>query len=548
MERLCEYLTDGDVRTAQPLPDGERIAALAEFEGAAESESGPVAIPGREASLVAVPERHEQISPVRVFISYSREDREIALAVRESLARLGDMIHGAIRIVLDMDDVALGESFRDILANALREAEFFLVLNSGPSSSHSFTAFEVGFFNALIQDDLRRSSRTTRRVVSFNFAQSPTTVLDSFLNVDVSIAAEDLRKSREEYLQSFKQSPEKEDALFRVYYEIARTAKTRLPFSGKPDPDKFAIAQALMPLRAALFESLQTRVVSETIWNGFVNFDLSAAAANQPSIDPDTRLTMNQKAWTLFGVSTTTNGITWGELKTATGGETPLLSVMEQIVLDAILTSASVENERIVHLNHGPALRVVPARRTDHYDGRKTVQLYLMESTQRNTLGNRETSILLGIIATSARYKDLFDRKSRFSPQSFRLARGKERTQDLTRQLIRQLRLIEEETFEADIFSPEVLITIFGNDEAFLPELMVLTGNWYHARGEFTASASRILDSSLQPSEFESARVQLMSMLQSFQQFSERSSIVAVRALGILDKIFREGLPSQAPA
>jgi hypothetical protein len=308
------------------------------------------------------------------------------------------------------------------------------------------------------------------------------------------------------------------------------------------------LTQALMPLRAALFESLQTRVVSETIWNGFVNFDLSASASNQPSLDPGTRLTMNQRAWTLFGVSIATSGLTWGELKITIGEETPLLSAMEQIVLDAISTSASVENERIVQLNRGRTLRVVPARRKDHYDGRKTVQLYLMELTQRNTFGNRETSILLGIIATSARYRDLFDRKSRFSPQSFGLARGKERTQDLTRQLIRQLRLIEEEASEADISSPEVLITIFGNDEGFLLELMDLIGNWHRARGEFTASASRILDSSLQPSEFESTRVQLMSTLQSFQQFTELSSIVAVRAFAILDKTFREGLPSQASA
>jgi hypothetical protein len=389
MERLSEYLTDGDVRAAQPLPDGERIAALAEFEGAAESETGPVAVPGREANAVRVPERREEISPVRVLISYSREDRDIALAVRESLERLGDTIDRAL--LLDVDYVALGESFQDVLATALRDAEFLLVFNSGPSSIHGFTGFEVGFFNALIQDDTRRSSRTARRIVSFNLAQSPAVALDSFLNVDVSIAAEDLRKSRDDYLESFRQSPEKNDALFRFYYEIAHTAKTRLPFSGEPDPDKFAIAQALMPLRAALFESQRTRVASETIWNGFITFDLPASAFSPLSIDPDTKLTMNQRVWTLLGVSIATSGLTWGELKIRIGEETPLLSAIEQTVLDAVSTSASMENERIVQLNRGRTLRVVPARREDHYDGRKTVQLYLIELSSRNTFSNRES-------------------------------------------------------------------------------------------------------------------------------------------------------------
>jgi hypothetical protein len=179
---------------------------------------------------------------------------------------------------------------------------------------------------------------------------------------------------------------------------------------------------------------------------------------------------------------------------------------------------------------------------------RHPVDAGLIELSPKNTFSNRETSILLGIIVMSARYRDLFGRKSRFSPQSFRLATGKVRAQDLTRQLIRQLRLIEEEASEADISSPEELITIFGNDEGFLPELMDLIGNWNRTRGEFTALASKILNSSLQPSEFESTRIQLMSSLQSFQQFTEMFSIVAVRALAILDKTFREGLPSQVSA
>jgi hypothetical protein len=466
-----------------------------------------------------------------VFISYSSKDRDIALAISESLKRLEHMIDGAIRVVLDMDDVA-GESFRDTLTSALRYAEFLLVLNSGPSSSRSFTGFEVGFFNALIQDDLRRSSRTTRRIVTFNFVQSPPIVLDSAFNVDVSIAAEDLRKSRDDYLQSFMQSPQKEDALFRFIHEIARAAKTRISFPGKPDPDRFAIAQALMPLRAALFDSLQTRVVSETMWNGFVKFDLSASASNQSSIDPDTMVTMNQRAWALFGVSIATSGITWGELKTAIGEETSLLSAMEQIVLDAISTSAHVENERFVQLHRGRALRIVPAQRTDHYDGRKTIQLYLIEPTQRNAFGNRETSILLRIIATSARYRDLFDRKSPFSPQSFGLARGKERTQDLTRQLIRQLRLLEEEASEVDISSTQVLITIFGNDEGSLSNLIDLMEDRNRARGEFNALAARILDSSLQPSEFESARVQLMSSRALWQAAALSEPIAASHGFG----------------
>ena len=532
MERLSEYLTDGDVRTSEQLPDRERIAALAEFDGEAES----------EASWLAVPERNEEILPVRVFISYGSEDRDIAVAVQESLRRLGEMIHGTIKIFLN-SDFAPGESWRETMAKELRDAEFLLVLNGGTlASSHSYTGIEVGFFNALIEEDRRRKSRRTRRIVSLNFTQSTVPALNSFLSLDVSIPAEDLRKSRDDYLQSFRRSPERDDALFRFYREIAREA--RPPLSVSPGPDTFAIAETLIPLRAALFDSLQTRVVSETIWNGFVNFDLSASASDQSSIAPDTKLTMNQKAWALFGVSIAAREITWGELKTAIAGEASLLSAIEQIVLDAISTSTNIETERIVRPHRGRALRLVPGRRTDRYDGTKTVQLFLLEVALEYTSGSLEL-MLLAIIATSVSYKNLFDRKSRFSFQSFSLARGTERIQDMTRQLIRQLRRIEENASDEDIAGPEVLLTLFENDENFLSKITDLIANWNGARWKFLASAEKILDSSLEPSEFESAHIQLMSTLHAFQQFTEQSSIIAVRALEKLEKTFGDGsLPS----
>jgi hypothetical protein len=547
MERLCGYLTNGDVRASAPLPNEERIAALAEFEGAVEAKAIPArqATPGAVSNPRATSEKPEKIStsPVRMFISHRPEDRAIAQAVAYSFVRLGTSIN-----TFDSMDLNPGDSFREAAAAALRDAEFLLILIGDRTAGDYSTAYEVGYFSALIQDDLRRNSKTTRRIVSLNFSRSTVPTVDSVINIDFGITAEDLRKSPTEYLRSIGGTPEKDDALFRFYVELARTAQARLPFSDERVPDRRAIVEAFMPVREAVFESLQTRVARETVWNGFVDFEMSASASNESSIDPDTRLTMNERASAMFGFSTPEGGITWGELKATTWTSPSLLSALEQIVLDAISTTARVESERTVRQNRGPSLRVAPTRRRDHFDGRITIQINLIELPQGDTFGDRETSTLLGLIATSARYRDLFDRKGRFSVQAFGLARGKERFLDLTRQMMRQLGLIDELASEADITSSEALIRLFGNDEQSLSQLNNLFGDWQQARATFFASASKILDSSLQPSEFEAARAQLTSALEAFQRSTGLTSIVAVRALEVLNKTFRDELQNHATA
>jgi hypothetical protein len=277
MERLSKYLTDDDVRKAEPLPEDERIAALAEFEGVATS----------EASTMLVLERDQERLPVNVFISSAKEDGELALAISRSLGSLGEKISGMITIFVDFSDIAQGEPFRDALTRELGRAEFLLVLTS---RSNQFANFEVGFFNALIQEDLRRSSRTIRRIVHFDLEEPPPIGCRLSLGVDISIAVGELWGSRDDYLQSFAKSSDKEDSLFRLYDEIARLAESRLrplPPSLRTDPEKLGVAQALVPVRAAIFDSMRTRIASEAVWGGAVDFDLPELVSGKPSIPDD---------------------------------------------------------------------------------------------------------------------------------------------------------------------------------------------------------------------------------------------------------------------
>jgi TIR domain len=174
----------------------------------------------------------------------------------------------------------------------------------------------------------------------------------------------------------------------------------------------------------------------------------------------------------------------------------------------------------------------------------------LIEVTQRNWLGDRETSISLRTLILAARYKDVFDRNSRISLQSFNLTRDIEKIKDLTRQLISQLSLIEDQSDDLGLDDPQALSILFGNspsDQSRLKELFFHVDTWTKARAELMTSAREILDLSPKPSEFESTRIRLISALQTFRQLTEQSSsIAAVQALENLSKTFSDWLPFQA--
>jgi MinD-like ATPase involved in chromosome partitioning or flagellar assembly/energy-coupling factor transporter ATP-binding protein EcfA2 len=109
MERLTEYLTAGDVRTAKPLPETQRVLALAEFEGIT------VTPPDKPLS------ESIEVGP-DVFVSYSRLDWRHAAEIDSILRANG------LRPFFDRRDLPPGLPWVRALEQAIGAAKAAVVL------------------------------------------------------------------------------------------------------------------------------------------------------------------------------------------------------------------------------------------------------------------------------------------------------------------------------------------------------------------------------------------------------------------------------------
>ncbi len=86
---------------------------------------------------------------LHVFISYSSEDRDLATAIAEELRRA--FSPAILKLTIDVE-FSLGANWRDRLRADLETTDILLVVATGKQKvSHSFTGFEVGYFEGSIE-------------------------------------------------------------------------------------------------------------------------------------------------------------------------------------------------------------------------------------------------------------------------------------------------------------------------------------------------------------------------------------------------------------
>jgi hypothetical protein len=101
--------------------------------------------------------------PVRIFISYSSEDKEIADKFGAMLERLSELSNGNIRVTQDKKSFEVGEPtplIREI-SDKLIDTDYLILIYSGMMrKSISWTGTELGIFWRFIRSDIRDHDRS----------------------------------------------------------------------------------------------------------------------------------------------------------------------------------------------------------------------------------------------------------------------------------------------------------------------------------------------------------------------------------------------------
>ena len=495
--------------------------------------------------------------PTGVFISYASEDHDIAEAIYQSLQALGETIYDRIKIFLDSKSIEGGDEIRADIKAGLKKSDFLVVLYTGLfKRSHGYTGWEVGFFEGLIEDEIAKLGQTTRRII-YLYADEHPSIGDGILGISINVDCADLGRNRADYMQKSIQSPEQPDVLARVFHDIANCAESRLPPALREDRDELdrkrdkrrkLVAHDIIPnLKGKLFDSMSTRVARYSVEQKLIEFELPKPASDQIyiSVPDDAMLRPHSGALEIFGISNQNDPMTWSEFsnrvrsRDTLGGSSILLAI-EQAVISAVSPTIPLDNDQILKSFNDQIYRVLVTRQMDYYNGRKVVDVYLIQKLQRSSLSNNETSTIIGFINVAAKYRSIFiDRDSPLSVESFMFEPDRAKIQSKVRQLIRELLFIEEEARNLKLDQVAAISIYFAGDDKHLEIAKSLQDKWYDARQKLMAAAEKVLV--IQPAAAESltANNEWLTTLKSFRLTSDEiNSTVTVQALENLKKKF----------
>jgi hypothetical protein len=564
MERLSAYLTNGLVPSAGPLLENERVLALAEFEGMGSAIPSETPDP-LDFGFPQSRARDVEYAPAGVLISYAAEDYDIAQAFFLGLQSLSETIYDRIKIFLDSKSIEGGDEIRADIKSTLRKSDFLVIIHTGIfKRSHGYTGWEVGFFEGLIEDELAKSGQTARRIIYLSFGETPF-IGDGILSISLDIDEVDLDGTRAEYVQKSIRSTPGSDQLAGFFQTIANRAESRLPPPLREDRGEFErkrqrrrkqLAEDIIPnLRARLFDSMRTRPRRHSIEQRLVEFDLPKPASEQTyvRIPDDAKLIPHAGALEIFGISVAYDAITWGEFRSAVNSRDALagssiLHAIEQAVISAISPVLRIDNDQIIESIDEQIFSLVVTQQTQYYDGRTIVQVYFIQKFQAGSPRD-ETSTVLGFINVATKYLAIFAHDSLLSVESFAREPDATKVQDKTRELIRQMFLIEG---QARILKLEQIASVsvyLGGDQNHFEIAQLLQEKWIEARNNLMATGEKILGILPVSAEFRAVNEQWLTALKSFQQNCiEINSIMTVQALEKLKTTLARTLPASSGA
>lgn len=449
-----------------------------------------------------------------------------------------------------------GRKFDDEIRQKLQEADYLLVFFTGAlKPSHSYTGFEIGYFRARIDD--QQASDSDKQIVSF-FLKQPPDPTSEIQGIDISISAEDLSLSRDDYVRSVAAvaaAPHaKPDALTQFFTQVLAIAEKRKPFPRNEDTAAKvaryrAVQEKIVPsLRGDLYDCISSRVARSSVEQRFIRFELpkpATAHASLATIPDDARLTEEGDAFQLFGIKAGDEGILWQEFRQQLDlrgtSISPVLYAIERALVSVVSPDAT-DSDQIIKAPHDNNLyRIIVTEQMEYFDGRLVVHMWFIRFLNRDQFGNKDTSVLLSFILVASKYRFLFlEKESPLSVEAFRLESNPESLKEKVRRLLRETILIEEESHVFQLDTAAALVLIAG--DADLREVGVDMDNYGKKRVAMELAANAIVAVASDFPEFQHVRDDWMAALDAFLESSGKiNSVYTTRALSNLEKHFRAG-------
>ncbi|MBD9449668.1 hypothetical protein [Rhizobium sp. RHZ01] len=419
---------------------------------------------------------------VRIFCSYAREDADFLQAFLRAFASLNELVSHNI-IPFSDNDIQAGLSIDAVLTEKLQEADILVVIFADTlKKAFAYPSWEVGYFQGLINADMKTKGSTSRQIVSF-FLSEPPKITQSILGIHMGLQKVELDLGKKEYLiQDLQNLPEdvNKNDFTKFLFGITQLAEQRKP-STIDENEKLQrgirriakIQKEIYPrLKGDIFDCISGRIAKDEKEQLLIRFELPKRDTEVPIIPDDTELICRGRSGIAFGGMF--SGLepakrTWAEFKAEIQKlDQPYGNVIHAIeqTLTSALVVGPVDNDQVIRSPVDNNLyRLIITEQFEYYDGRRTVNLWLFPFINFRTFGDRSTSLLLSFVVLAAKYRFLFlEAESPYSAARIKEIKSPNELQKTVLAILREVVLIEEEARALGLNTADAFVLIVPKD------------------------------------------------------------------------------------
>lgn len=461
---------------------------------------------------------------LHVFISYSSEDRDLAMALADELRRAFNP--AILKLTIDVE-FSLGANWRERLRTDLDTTDILLVVATGKQKvSHSFTGFEVGYFDGSVAHSPKMANFPTQNRIMIPvavFTKTPETMSDiQALQINTPfdpIVVDPAALKNAAALSEASNALIRKSPIFRLFKRIQSIIAQAVQFTDEElDAFNDQLMESSVRLMNLIHRDLQNRVVLE-------NFpERKIVVRTGPRANGPDRLDVLSDAsieffgrFESFGFQAPEGGsIPWSQFTANIEQEDVARcwsDTIKMLVSDAMRGDFRDNRQILTSSEKDRAFRMFVARSVIYYSGTREFHIYIVEIKYKD-YGDPVTTMLLKAIQIGLQYRFMFleGRASEFSPNRFNVTLQQDLRAKIA-EMIQQLDFLLWCSQQAGLSKPESILQILGDLPA--GELDRRSAVWETAKSKLYTVARKML-TSCEASEFLQDKSEFMDALQSF--------------------------------
>ncbi len=443
---------------------------------------------------------------VNIFISYAREDNDLAASVHAELLQL--FAFTPVDIFRDVG-IPQGANYQTTIDEHLDSADILLVLlTDRMKPSYSYTGYEIGFFRRSIQNRPKIFSDIDRVIIPVCVGASSPEALHYVQSVQID--SDKIFKFSDATIKTKNSESDKEaggeNPALTLLNSISGMAMNILG-NVITDGNRAAAQARLLNSASRLFvlfcEYLQGRVSSESYPERkiIIRTDTPPVILSDGADLSSSVIELAGDSFQVFGFPEEKNRqFTWADFNAKMPDD---MGGTWAEGIKALVTSAlqhSEENYHVVSTTKGDkAFRLFVSRIVTYVSKKTEIHIYIVQMVVRH-YGDLLTSRLLGAISIGLQFRFLFlEGNSKFRPAKFDFPMAVDVSKEMdawksaVTEMIGQMDLILRDAQEAHLMDVDLLDKIWGPGAG--PRVQGMMGEWESSRAKLYSASQQLLTS-----------------------------------------------------